>query len=113
MKSDYKAIPKMWGGKQIGVTFERRITWRARIKIFLTGRMSWTRYFISDLPWSAPPPKTLKWFPDKPGWNDKKKLNNEIRRVHSLFSPRVMRNARRRLLRMEGKLARPIKVEEE
>jgi hypothetical protein len=113
MKSDYKAIPEMRDGDQIGVTFERRMTWREHVKIFLTGRVLWSKVTVCRLyPWPKKS-KTLKWFPDKPGWNDKRKLAQEVRNIVEMLGARGRRNARRRLSRMEKKSGKPIKFKEE
>jgi hypothetical protein len=57
--------------------------------------------------------KTLKWFPDKPGWNDKRKFAKEVRNIVEMFGTRGRRNARRRLSRMVRETGKPIKVKEE
>ena len=82
--------------------FIGRLSWRERIKILLTGKMAWPEVEINHIKPVAKP-TTLKWFPETPGWNDKKRMKREIKYILAMFSKRGMRNARRRLARMYSK----------
>lgn len=57
--------------------------------------------------------KTLKWFPDTPGWNHPKRMAREVKQIQAMFSKRGMRNARRRLIRMEGKLTKEERIHDD